>query len=717
MHPAFNRVLFFILFTQISLISFAQTLISDMDLMKWEKVAPGIWKTAIGEMELNPLDYSASPKTQALTNLGDPDFPFRMDATWSLKTKERVVVRLPLGEKEKIYGLGLEFESINRRSNVYTLKVDHYGGVKGYTHAPVPFYVSSQGYGVLINSAKRVKIHVGVGNRKDSHLPPYVDRTTGGSEWQARPTSDAVEASIQGEGLEVYVFSGATPLEVVQRYNLFSGGGVLPPKWGLGFWHRMHTQSSDEDVLQEINDFEENDFPLSVIGLEPGWQSFAYPCSFDWDTTRFPDPKGFLNNMTDRGIKINLWENPYVAPSSTMYDPIKPYTGSHTVWLGEVPDYTLPEAREVLLDHHQKNHLDIGVSGYKFDEVDGYDQWLWPDHATFPSGHDAVEIRQLYGMIIQNTFTDHFRKQNKRTYGLVRSSYVGASNQSFVIYSDYYGHKGYVTALVNSSLAGILWTPEIRSANSSEEWVRRFQTVCFSPLMMLNAWSSGLKPWSFPEVTNLVRENIELRIKLMPYLYTAFHAYEQEGIPPFRAMVLEKGFESTTQKVGGKLDDVKNPYAEQALLEVTDQYMMGPSVLVAPMFTGETERKVVLPSGNWYDFYTGELAGNDETITIQPTLDKIPLFVKDGALIPMLSTLDVEDTDQTLEVRYYGTKPGSFRLYNDDGNTFDYQSGKFTITDLAISVKKNKLKGTQKISNDLGYGYTQVEWVWMGRGN
>lgn len=201
----------------------------------------------------------------------------------------------------------------------------------------------------------------------------------------------------------------------------------------------------------------------------------------------------------------------------------------------------------------------------------------------------------------------------------------------------------------------------------------------------------------------------------MPYLYTAFHTYEQQGVPPFRAMVLEKGFESTTKKVGGTLDDVKNPYAEQALLEVTDQYMMGPSILVAPVFTGETERKVVLPAGNWYDFYSGALVGNGETITIQPTLDKIPLFVKDGALIPMLSTLDVEDTDQTLEVRYYGTKPGSFRLYNDDGNSFDYESGEFTITDLAVSVKKNKLKGTQKVSNDLGYGYKQVEWVWIGR--
>ena len=103
MHSTFFRFCLIILCVQFSLISSAQTFISDMEQMEWEKVAPGVWKTTIGEMDLNPLDYSASPKTQSLTNLGDPDFPFNTEATLSQKTKERVVVRLPLEEKEKIY--------------------------------------------------------------------------------------------------------------------------------------------------------------------------------------------------------------------------------------------------------------------------------------------------------------------------------------------------------------------------------------------------------------------------------------------------------------------------------------------------------------------------------------------------------------------------------------------------------------------------------------
>jgi alpha-glucosidase (family GH31 glycosyl hydrolase) len=692
------------------------THLSAMEVLKWESVAPGVWKAAIGAKELAPLDYAGTPRRQALAQMGEVVFPFAKEATRGQVQAGHASVRLPLAVSEKLYGLGLEFKGMNRRSDVYHLKVDHYGGFKGATHAPVPFYISSQGYGVFINTARRPSVYAGIGNRKDSKLPPYIDRTTGRN-WSARPTSDAVEASVDGDGLEVYVFGGNTPLEAVRRYNLYCGGGALPPRWGLGFWHRMHTRSSDADILKEVAEFKKRDFPLDVIGLEPGWQSFAYPCSFDWDSTRFPDPKGFVNQMSEKGIKVNLWENPYIAPSSSIAQAMKPYTGSHTVWLGEVPDYTLPAARKVLLDHHQKNHLDIGISGYKFDEVDGVDVWLWPDHASFPSGHSAVQIRQLYGLMIQNMFMQHFRDMNQRTYGLVRSSHGGASPSGFVIYSDYYGHEGYVTALVNCSLAGVLWTPEIRSARSEEEWIRRFQSVCFSPLVQLNAWSSGKKPWSFPGVTDMVRDVIKLRTRLLPYMYSAFYDYYDKGIPPFRAMILERGFDAQETIVGGVLHGEDNPYAETKRLETTDQYMMGPSLLVAPVFTGQKSRKVVLPKGNWYDFYTGKPVGNGKTITIKTKLDTIPLFVKDGAIIPMMpatNNIIKADTPLDLEVRYYGQKENTYNLYDDDGTTFDYEKGIYSLTTLSVKKQNGRLTPTaSRIHTQWQSRYAKLSWKFM----
>jgi alpha-glucosidase (family GH31 glycosyl hydrolase) len=360
------------------------------------------------------------------------------------------------------------------------------------------------------------------------------------------------------------------------------------------------------------------------------------------------------------------------------------------------------------LDHHQKNHMGFDVSEYKFDEVDGYDFWLWPDYATFPSRNDAVEIRQLYGLIMQDMFADHFKKQNKRTYGLVRSSYTGASSKGFVIYSDYYDHEGYVTALANSSLAGVLWTPKIRSAESAEEWIRRFQTVCFSPMMQLNAWVSGTKPWSFPEVTDMVRDIIQLRTNLLPYIYTAFYDYSQKGIPVFRAMVLESGYNLEQKLTRGELDDSENPYEEQKRTEVTNQYMMEPSILVAPVFTSQKERKVVLPKGNWYDFYTGIYAGNGETVTIKTSLEQILLFVKDGAITPMLNATEGSNQKNTgsLEVRYYGTKENQFLLYNDDGESYNYENGEYTLTELRVERKKNsKLVAKSKpLNSKFNYG-------------
>lgn len=266
--------------------------------------------------------------------------------------------------------------------------------------------------------------------------------------------------------------------------------------------------------------------------------------------------------------------------------------------------------------------MDKGVSGYKMDENDGFDYWLWPDVAKFPSGNSAEQLRQIYGSLMQDVTTQMYRSANKRTYGLVRAANAGTTSYPYVIYNDYYNHRDFITALINSSFIGILWTPEVRSSGNAEEWLRRMQTVCFSPLAMLNAWADGTKPWSFPEVEKAVQEVASLRTQLIPYLYTAFADYAFYGTPPVRAMNLESGYQAKTTEEQGELDATKNPYAMAVRREVKDQFMVGPSLLVAPLFAGEEERQVVLPQGKWYDFYTGKYVGEGEVITVKPGLDK-----------------------------------------------------------------------------------------------
>ena len=121
-------------------------------------------------------------------------------------------------------------------------------------------------------------------------------------------------------------------LEVVQRYNLYCGGGTLPPLWGLGFWHRVPADFNEEQCRKEVADFEKYDIPLDVLGLEPGWMTKSYPCTFEWQTKRFPDPKKFTQDMLGKGVRLNLWENP-TCQNMQNFTKICIHTLAHT-WCG-----------------------------------------------------------------------------------------------------------------------------------------------------------------------------------------------------------------------------------------------------------------------------------------------------------------------------------------------------------------------------------------------
>ena len=664
--------------------------------LEWKKEGQGIWKISVGKQEkvtlLSELDIT--PQWKAIEEIGDA--PLAIDPK-DVKTEVvdgKTYIRFPLDKDEKIFGLGLNFKTVEQRGRVMRLHVDHYGGSdNGRTHAPIPFFVSSKGYGALINSARYIDVWVGTSVRQDSSNPPVAKDRNTDKDWTAQPYSDNLEFLIPAEGAEVIVFSGKTMLDVVRRYNLYNGGGCLPPKWGLGFWHRVPSLFTDTEIEREVQEFRDKGFPLNVVGLEPGWMTASYPCTYEWDNTRFPNPQAFTKKMKESNIQTNLWMNPYISPKGELYDRIKPYTSSHTVWCGIVPDYMMSEAQRILIDHFKKHQLNLGVSGYKMDENDGYDSWLWPDVASFPSGTSAEQMRQIYGSLMQKVTTQMYKDENKRTYGLVRAANAGTTSFPYVIYNDYYNHHDFITALVNSSFIGVLWTPEVRASRTSEEWLRRMQTVCFSPLAMLNAWADGTKPSTFPEVAESVKAISLLRMQLIPYLYTAFADYTFKGTPPVRAMNLEEGYNMDEKMLQVSFDATNNPYALAIKKEVKDQFMVGNSLLVAPLFEGEKERKVILPKGKWYDFYTGEFAGEGEIISVSPGLDKIPVYVKDGGIVPMFPPIrQIENKQYPLEVCHYGNAPGIYDLYDDDGETFNYQKGEFVRIVLTVDVDASNNK-------------------------
>lgn len=673
-----------------------------MQQLEWDNKTSGIWKTQIGTGPfLDLLSQSgASPKIESLEKMSAPAFPLAEERIGVAEAGDKLVLTLPLEKGEKLYGLGLNFGGLEVQKSIRHLHVDHFGGKdNGRTHAPVPFYVSEKGYGVFVNLARYISIYAGGTHRKENH-PPVIDRQSG--EWQDVQPGRTVEIVVPAPGAEVVLFAGPTMLEVVRRFNLYCGGGCLPARHGLGFWHRVPMKFSDRDAGREADEFSERGFPLDVMGLEPGWHSQSYPTTYEWNAERFPEPERFVREMKGRGVYINLWENGYISPDCELGKRIAPLCGSHTGgWGGIVPDLTLPEAREMLAEQHGRTHVDIGVGGYKLDECDGYDQWIWPDHAVFPSGLSGEQLRQVYGLLFQRTTTEMYRERNRRTYGLVRASNAGSVSLPYVIYNDYYEHRGFITALCSSSLCGLLWTPEARSSQTSEEWLRRIQAVCLSPLAMINAWADGTKPWSFPDVEEEVKEAMLLRMRLLPYIYTAFAQYREDGTPPVRAMVLAEGFDHAS-----------------ADRDVKDQYMLGPSLLVAPVFAGEKERRIVLPEGKWFDFYTGEcVATGPDEIVVTTSLERIPLLVRDGGIIPLMPPLlhvPASGEKVDLELRHYGAVGGVYHLYDDDGESYNFEQGEFCLSRLSVERDGDgALQGSVASSDTDFFSYDLTAWKFM----
>jgi alpha-glucosidase (family GH31 glycosyl hydrolase) len=284
----------------------------------------------------------------------------------------------------------------------------------------------------------------------------------------------------------------------------------------------------------------------------------------------------------------------------------------------------------------------------------------------------------------------------------VRGTNGGASSFPFVIYNDNYAFDEYITAVANSGFAGVLWAPEVRGGEA-EDMLRRTQAVCLSPLALFNGWATSTKLWTHPEVAGHIRDAIKLRMRLLPYLYTAFAQYHFNGTPVIRPMPL-----------------VADPAPDRRAPEIKDQYMFGDSLLVAPIAPGAKRRSVVLPAGKWFDFHTGRLAGANQTIEVTPALSEMPIFVKDGALVPMIADrLFAPGPDDVLplEVRHYGSEPGTFSVYDDDGETFDYERGERTWTRLAVARDAGgALKGSVTPDpNGKRWRYSDVTWTFMTR--
>ncbi|SFI42407.1 alpha-D-xyloside xylohydrolase [Paenibacillus sp. UNC496MF] len=647
---------------------------------------PTIWKVKLGTAErLTPHHFFGGQENERLKNMAQQTFPFAEDALSAKSTLQGFLITLPLGEDEKLYGLGLQLQSFVQNGKRKRLRTNADAtNDTGDAHAPVPFYVSTKGYGILVDTSRCVEFDCGATRRvysesNESKEKEIAIRTE--SLYNEEKRGSQVSIFIRGvEGAEIYIFAGESIKQVVESYNLFSGGGVLPPIWGLGNLYRSYGPADQGQVERLLEDIQKEEMPFSMLGLEPGWHSHAYSCSFKWDSNRFPDPERLVRKVKRAGLELNLWEQAYVHKTADFYEELRSYSADYEVWEGLVPDFALPEARK-LYGKRQGELIDTGIGAVKLDECDGSDftgGWFFPDFSQFPSGMDGEQAKNLFGAMVQRTIQQQFEQRNLRTYSQVRAGWSYGAPMSFVLYSDLYDHGQFVRGILNAGFSGLLWSPEVRQSGSGEEFIRRLQTVVFSPLSIINAWMVPNPPWKQYDIDHNAqgillennalqdqcRELLQLRNAFVPYLYEAYARYERYGTPPFRALVLDYPDDSQVHTID-------------------DAYMMGDNLLVAPILNEGTGRSVYLPDGDWYDFWSGTRYIGKQHIVVETT--RIPLFVREGTILPLASNQSItKDTIFDLEIRIYGREPRKTYLIEDDWISLNYKNGEQNRYELAV---------------------------------
>jgi len=682
-------------------------------------LAAGIQKITAGSPDkFTPYAFCEElPMKTALASLPAGKLPFKLTDI-KISTNERgVMVEIPLDSSEQLYGFGLQLGSFNQKGlKIKPIINDNPLNNVGYTHGPTTFYVSNKGYGILINTSRYTTFYCGTTAKLTGKKRAEAEQKNAASVDELYKSDHQAEGNVTvdipgAKGIEVFIFEGPDFKNVMQRYNLFAGGGALPAIWGLGIKYRVKADFNQQQVIKMAEYFRNNHIPCDVLGIEPKWQTEAYSCSYVWAKDFFPDPNAFISSMKDKGFQVNLWEHAFVAPTSPLYEPLKTKSGNYLVWGGLVPDFADSTARGIFASYHNDTFVKQGISGFKMDECDnsniafGSNSWSFPELSQFPSGIDGEQMHQLFGLLYQKTVYSIYKRANKRTYLDVRGSNAFASSYPAALYSDTYDHDQYIKMILNSGFSGMIWSPEVRESNSIKDFMRRSQTAVLSAQTLFNSWYLQNPPWlqinikknndgqlmdNAKEIEADIRKLFEFRMSLVPYLYNAFADYHFKGIPPFRALVMD-------------YPEDKNTF------NLSDEYMIGSGILAAPLTEKMDERKVYLPAGTWYDFNTNQKYEGGKTYTIKPSLTQLPIFIKEGTILPLAKPVEHIAPGTKFEITcfVYGDHKTTGSLFEDDGVTFNYEKGNYNSVNLSWDKNKGTIKRNGPLKNTM---YNIVKW-------
>jgi alpha-D-xyloside xylohydrolase len=507
--------------------------------------------------------------------------------------------------------------------------------------------------------------------------------------------------SVNAKSLDYVVFKGKDTDEVINTYRSVSGQAPMLPLWAYGFWQCRERYTSSEHLIKTVKEFRERKLPLDVIVQD--WQywgnnGWGVP---QFDETHYPNPAGFIKELHDLNSRfvVSIWSNPdknstigkkYVE--NGMYIP-------NTKWL----DYFNPETGKSYWNTLNENLFSNGVDGWWMDATEPENDAL-VGTATHQGPGDFYRL--TYPLFVSKSVYEGQRKTNpeKRVTILTRSAFSGQQrfgtiNWSGDIGGTWDGFKRQIVSGMNFTLTGMpYWTTDIggffrpgdgqyKDENFHELLTRWFQWGTFSTIFRIHGYQTETEPWKYGQkVEDNMREMLNLRYELLPYIYSETSKIKS-GSTFMRPLVMD--FQNDEKAVS-------QPY----------EYMFGKSFLVAPVVeSGITDWEVYLPKDTkWFDFWTGTTFDGGQKVKVKAPLNRIPLFVKAGSIIPFGSI--VQSTNEKkwdiLEIRIYEGANGDFTLYEDEGENYNYEKGAFSQINfewknaeklLVINDLKGKFKG------------------------
>ena len=498
--------------------------------------------------------------------------------------------------------------------------------------------------------------------------------------------------------LDYVVFYGPSADSVIATYRNLSGNAPMFPKWAYGFWQCRERYTSAKHLVETVEEFRRRSLPLDVIVQD--WQywgnrGWGVP---QFDEKNYPNPSGFIKELHDLNahFNISIWSNPdknstigreYVAKNRFIPD---------TKWL----DYFNPETRKEYWNTLKINMFDKGVDSWWMDAVE-------PENDALKGTKTHLGIGDLfrltYPLMVSKAVYEGQREtsSDKRVCILTRSAFSGQQRFGVINWSGDIGgtwdvFRNQIVAGLNFTISGLpYWTTDIGgffrpglSQYTDEKYqellTRWYQWGTFNPIFRMHGYQTETEPWKYGQtVEDNMRKMLNLRYRLLPYIYSEAWQVTKNGSTMMRALVMD---------FNGDTDAVKQPY----------EYMFGKAFLVAPITeAGATQRDVYLPkSADWFNFWTGKRIKGGQTIKAEAPLNKIPLFIKAGSIVPMGSIIQYSSAKpaDTLEIRVYKGADAQFDLYEDEGDNYNYEKGKYTI----IPFKWNEQRQSLTIEDSKG---------------